>query len=124
MRRIDPDIARPYRRLAYRCRHYDGPAAVTQKIEALAGRAVPQARDVFDLEILIRGGHFAAASEQGRLSGAPLQRAMRRVTELDWAAFQGQVLEYLEADGREIYDNPEAWGRLQTTVFDALSDHA
>lgn len=121
---IDPDIALPYRRLAYHCRHYDGPAAVRQKIEALAGRAVTQARDVFDLDILVRGGHFAEAAKQGRLEGAPLARALRRVTEIDWDAFRDQVIEYLDADARETYGTPEAWGRLQAAVLDMLSDHA
>jgi len=121
---IDPDVAWPYRRLAYRCRHYDGPAAVRQKIEALAGRAVTQARDVFDLDILVRGGHFAVAAEQGRLKGAPLERALRRTTDIDWAAFRDQVLDYLDADARETHANPDAWGTLQSTVFDTLSAHA
>lgn len=121
---IDPAIARPYRRLAYRCRHYDGPSAVRQKIEALAGRAVTQARDVFDLDILIRGGHFAAAAEQGRLDGAPLERALRRITDIDWHAYHDQVLEYLDTDARETLGTPEAWDTLQSSVFDALSDHA
>ena len=54
---IDAEIARPYRRLPYPCPHYTGAAAVVQKLRALAGRPVTQARDVFDLGILIRGGH-------------------------------------------------------------------
>ena len=49
---IDPDIARQYRKLTYRCRHYPGKIAVAQKIKALADRTVTQARDVFDFTIL------------------------------------------------------------------------
>ena len=53
---IDPEIARQYRKLSYRCRHYAGEVAVVQKVKALAGRTVTQARDVFDLAILFTGG--------------------------------------------------------------------
>ena len=41
---IDTEVARPYRKLSYRCQHYDGQTAIVQKIGALAGRAVSQRR--------------------------------------------------------------------------------
>lgn len=53
---VDTQVARCYRRLSFRCSHYTGGAAVVQKVRALAGRPVTQARDVFDLAILFRGG--------------------------------------------------------------------
>src|ERR1019366_7676275 len=62
MEQNDPTIARQYNRRAYRCQHYTGEAATIQKIRALAGRAVTQARDVFDLGVLQSGGFLNEAA--------------------------------------------------------------
>jgi hypothetical protein len=43
--------------LAVVIRYYTGGAAVIRIVQALAGRPVTQARDVFDIAFLIRGGH-------------------------------------------------------------------
>lgn len=116
---LDADIARGYRKLAYRCRHYSGAVAVVQKIEALAGRAVTQARDVFDLGILIQGGHFTVAAKQGVLA-----KAIDSLMTLAWADYEGQVLEFLDADRRKEYGTREAWESLQLRVLETLQAHA
>jgi hypothetical protein len=121
---LDADIARGYRKLAYQCRHYAGAAAVVQKIEALAGRAVTQARDVFDLGILDQGGYLSVAAGQGALATAPVTDAIECLVSLTWADYEGQVLEFLEARGREEYGTPEAWDSLQQRVLEVLQDHA
>jgi len=121
---IDTIIARPYRKLAYRCRHYKGSAAIAQKIHALAGRVVTQARDVFDLGILIRGGHLGTAVAEGGLHDAPVQEAIDCLVRLRWDDYDGQVVEYLEGDSREEFGNRNAWVNLQNMVFESLQDHA
>lgn len=122
--RIDPDIARPYRRLAYRCRHYSGTAAVVQKVGALAGRPATQARDVFDLAILIRGGHFAAATKEGALAQAPVTGAIESLMTLTPHDYEGQVTEFLGADSRNEYSGAAAWDSLRNDVFESLAAHA
>ncbi len=121
---IDPDVARPYRRLPYRCRHYDGSSAVVQKIEALAGRTVTQARDVFDLGLLIQGGHFADAAAHGLLDNAPVSDASDNLGALTWDDYHGQVVEFLATDARAESGTRTAWDALQTSVFDSLQAHA
>jgi hypothetical protein len=121
---LDATIARPYRKLAFRCRHYNGSAAVVQKIQALAGRAAPQARDVYDLGLLIRGGHFDAASSDGVLDGAPVQQAIDCLLALHWQDYEGQVVEYLDAGSRAEFANRKAWVALQNGVFETLQNHA
>lgn len=122
--RIDPEIARPYRRLAYLCRHYSATAAVAQKIAALAGRATTQARDVFDLGVLVRGGHFAAAARDGALTGAPLSRAIECLMTLTREDYEGQVVNFLSADSSDEYAGAAAWDALRNEVFEALAAHA
>lgn len=121
---IDTEIARQYRKLAYRCRHYSGSAAVVQKIGALAGRALTQARDVFDLSILLKGGHLDVALREGALAGAPVKEAIESLMSLRWEDYEGQVVEFLDPGSREEYGTQAAWNDLQTGVLEALEDHA
>ena len=121
---LDSAIAHPYRKLAFRCRHYKGSAATVQKIHALAGRAVTQARDVFDLGILIRGGHLDTAAAEDALQDAPLRRAIDCLLELHWDDFNGQVVEYLDDESRAEFAHRESWVQLQNLVFESLQNHA
>ncbi len=118
------EIARRYRQLAYRCRHYSGVAAVVQKIEALAGRALTQARDVFDLGILLQGGYLDAAKREELLADAPVKQALERLVALGWEDYEGQVVEFLDPDSCDEFGSQAAWQALQTRVIEALEDHA
>jgi hypothetical protein len=121
---IDTEIARPYRKLAYRCQHYAGSAAVLQKVMALAGRPVTQARDVFDLGILFRGGHRASGPLPQLLSESEFTRAIDCLTGLTWDDYQGQVMEFLDSDSREEYGSKSAWDSLQDLVLSQLEADA
>jgi predicted nucleotidyltransferase component of viral defense system len=121
---VDAGIALTYRKLAYRCRHYSGSRAVLQKIEALAGRTVTQARDVFDLAILIQGGHLEVAARQRVLDRAPLPEAIDCLAALTWSDYEGQVVEFLDPDSQKEYGNVAAWEIFQTSVFESLNRYA
>ena len=121
---IDPEIARQYRKLSYRCRHYSGEAAVVQKIKALAGRTVTQARDVFDLAILFTGGYTLPAKKASIISGQQLARAIDCLIELSWEDYRGQVVEFLNTESRSEYGSESAWETLQALVLDTLATHA
>jgi predicted nucleotidyltransferase component of viral defense system len=113
---IDSEIARRYQRVAFRCCHYAGEAAVEQKVRALAGRAVTQARDVFDLAILDRGG-FARLDKIGR--NIPVETRQIALTNLDalgYEAFQGQVVEYLDEEHRAQFENRKEWASMVEAV--------
>ena len=124
MELIDPDIARQYRKLSYRCRHYSGEAAVVQKIRALAGRTVTQARDVFDLAILFRGGYSLPTAKPAVIPGPQLTRAIDCLMELTWDDYQGQVVEFLDIESRPEYGTESAWKDLQALVLDTLDANA
>lgn len=119
---INPEIARTYRKVAFRCRHYPGEVAVTQKIKALAGRSVVQARDVFDLGILHAGGFANATLISQSLSRQVLTKAQQNIISLGYEDFSGQVLEFLDDEEREHYDSPKQWETLQNTVSGLFSD--
>lgn len=121
---VDPDIGRRYRKLAYRCNHYTGEAAFVQKVKALAGRAETQARDVFDLGILLRGGHAPAAPLSKRIPKQQLAQAADCLMGLTWDDYNGQVVEFLEDESKAEYGSKPDWESLQTLVLNTLDANA
>ncbi|HEY3486930.1 MAG TPA: nucleotidyl transferase AbiEii/AbiGii toxin family protein [Gammaproteobacteria bacterium] len=117
---INPELARQYNRLAYRCRHYPAHIAVLQKINALAGRAETQTRDAFDLMILHAGGHTQAAAIDKLVTRQKRNQAIEKLMALSFREYEGQVLEYLEADAHSAYGGPQAWASIQETVMRLL----
>jgi len=114
---VDVEIARTYRKLAFRCPHYTGGAAIVQKLRALAGRPVTQARDVFDLAILFRGGHSASAPWSQLLAGDEYAQAIDCLMGLTWQDYEGQVVEFLDSESRKEYGNKDTWEELQNQVL-------
>ncbi|MCH8218759.1 MAG: nucleotidyl transferase AbiEii/AbiGii toxin family protein [Planctomycetes bacterium] len=121
---VDTEIARSYRRLSFRCPHYTGGAAVVQKVRALAGRPVTQARDVFDLAILFRGGHGLSAAGSQLLADGEHAKAIDCLMGLTWQEYEGQVVEFLEMESREEYGSKNAWNSLQNLVLSQLESDA
>jgi len=121
---IDAEIARRYRKLAYRCPHYTGAAAVVQKLRALAGRPVTQARDVFDLAILIQGGHCPSQPKSKLLSNKEYAEALDCLMSLGWEDYEGHVVEFLDEGSREEFGDKSAWERLQNQVLNELEANA
>ena len=124
--RLEPvraDIVRPYGLSAPTVNHYSARSAVRQKIEALAGRREPQARDVWDLEHLIRttgadGSPFTPRERE------TLARALERAVSLPFDRYASQVVPYLSPEHQEIFRAPDAWDRIRELVVDRLSEHA
>lgn len=121
---IDAAIARPYRKLSYSCPHYTGPAAVAQKLRALAGRPITQARDVFDLGILIRGGYGPPGPWSKLLTNNEHVKALDYLMSLEWEDYEGQVVEFLDDTSRAEFGNKPAWEMLQNQVLAELESNA
>ena len=111
-------IVAPYALRPPIARHYTAAAAAEQKVGALAGRVETQARDVFDLEFLLRGWPDALAP--GRIRAGILDLAIERAFELPYTAFRAQVGAFLEDGVRQVYDTPDAWSAAQTFVAERL----
>ncbi len=118
---IDSEVARHYQRLAFRCQHYDGTAAVIQKVLALAGRPVTQARDVFDLDVLQRGGHTQNLTLRTLVTDEQREAAIENARALGFDAFAGQVLEFLDDEQRREIDDVAAWRAMVDQVEALLS---
>ncbi len=117
---VDPEIARQYHRLSYRCNHYPGEDAVFQKIQALAGRPVTQARDVFDLSLLHAGGYTSSIKSNKNLTKELREKASEALISLTYDDYKGHVVEFIDTNNREHYDSPSAWEQLQETILELL----
>lgn len=124
--RLEPvraDVLRPYGLPAPTVNHYSARSAVRQKIEALAARREPQARDVWDLEHLIRttgadGSPFTSEERE------TLARALERAVSLPFDTYASHVVPYLVPEYQDIFRTPEAWERIRELVVGRLSEHA
>jgi predicted nucleotidyltransferase component of viral defense system len=106
----------PYALRAPALQHYTADAATDQKVRALAGRSETQARDVFDLELLLRHQPLLATT----IDSPTLKRAADRGLALPFDAFRDQVLPFLDPEVTELYDSPAAWEQMQLFVADKL----
>lgn len=130
--RPEPGVYRPYlgEDADLRVPHYTRPAAVRQKLDALAGRSEVQARDVFDLAVLVPRGRpvdpdlleFLAEN----MDEQDLVKAHDRAFALDYAHYEGQVVEFLRTEERDRYHDPGVWETLQlrvSSLVDQIRDH-
>ncbi len=100
--------------------HYPAAAAWRQKIEALAGRAAAQARDVFDLHHLLSSGAVNPARDNVPLATGILAAARERCLAMGFKDFKSQVLAFLVPEHQAAYDDPGVWDQMALRVTEAL----
>jgi predicted nucleotidyltransferase component of viral defense system len=114
-----PEIVRLYGLPAPTVNHYTAQAAVSQKIRALASRAETQARDVWDLDHLLRTTPPASGTLTSSVREL-IPQAVERALSLPYAMFKSQVVPYLEPEDQEVYGTADAWARMCELVVDRL----
>lgn len=112
---VDAAILRRYRLYPVLVQHYGLTAAFAQKVAALAGRSETQARDVFDLKLLLDQGAVPGAG-LGKMLPAAIEKAMS----VGYDQFAGQVLAYLEPEYQDQYRARRIWESLQEEVVQRL----
>lgn len=111
-------VVAPYGLEPVPIRHYPHEAAVRQKIDALGGRREAQARDVFDLHLLVGEDRNADLLEflSGGLAKDRLEEAYKRALEITFKEYEGQVIEFLSEDARVRYGTEDAWDSVRLEV--------
>lgn len=109
-------IVAPYALRSPSLRHYTSEAAAEQKIDALALRSETQARDVFDLELLLRPNPARAATVPAQQRKIAAERAL----ELSFADFADQVRPFLDPEVAELYADPAVWEQIRSFVVERL----
>jgi len=118
---VRPEIVRPYGLSAPTANHYTARAAIRQKIEALAGRAEPQARDIWDLDHLLRTTGADPRPLPPRVERA-LPGAVDRALELPFDAFRAEVVPFLAPDHQEVFGTARAWTTMCEHVASRLTE--
>jgi len=102
--------------------HYDRASAIKQKIEALASRTVTQARDIFDVYLLLSGnGSLPVASTAKKPCPATIAQALRNISAITYPEFRSQVTAFLAPEYQAQYAAKEAWQHIVDHVSMALS---
>ena len=119
---IDPQLVRTYSLTPFLANHYTSHAAYRQKVEALISRSAPQARDVFDLYLLLSTG------VDSRLENFDLKErldeAASNAMSVTFDVFKGQVLSYLHPDYQPDYDSQDVWDGMVLKVIEAIEEAA
>jgi hypothetical protein len=116
LEQIPRQIVAPFALRPPSVQHYVEDAPTEQKVEALADRPETQARDVFDLDLLLRQRPLPP----GSIEPDTLTRAAELALQLPFAAYRDQVLPFLEPDVVEVYGSEESWEGMQTFVAESL----
>lgn len=116
---VSPEIVRLYDLSPLMANHYPAPIAWRQKIGALLSRAATQARDVFDLHLLMETGLKPAPglTSKGEVDVARIKESVLAV---DFGQFKSQVISYLEPDIQPCYDSEETWDAMKWRIVEAL----
>lgn len=115
---VEPEIIHRYRLYPVIVQHYDASAALVQKISALALRSETQARDIFDIDLLL--GAEASPAPFPKALQDHLPAAIENAMSIDFDAFVGQVVAYLEPEHQADFATRSSWENLQEKVIDAL----
>jgi len=117
---VAPEIIRLYGLAPVMANHYPALVVWRQKIRAVLSRSQTQARDIFDLALLLDSGRLTksqvadAKHEFGDIREAVLS--------VDYGQFKSQVVSYLEPDIQTQYDTADGWDDMRWRLINALEE--
>lgn len=117
---ITPEIIKKYSISPIMANHYDMQSAYEQKIEALATRNTVQARDVFDLHLLISSGVNCVVKNEKTRGKIDLAASNAMIVTFD--IFKSQVLSYLANEYQSQYDSKPLWEDIVLKVADFITE--
>lgn len=118
----DAELARNYHLSPIMANHYDSQSTYEQKVEAIITRSTTQARDIFDLNLLLNTGVDRTIS--GSKLKARLREAESNVISVTFDIFKSQVLSYLHPDYQKQYDSASVWDDIVLNVAEAIKEGA
>ncbi len=119
---VDPQLIDTYSLTPILANHYTSHAAYKQKVEALISRPVPQARDVFDLFLLLSTG-VNSELDDFKLHSR-LGEAVTNALSVTFDIFKGQVFSYLHPEYQSVYDSRDVWDDMVLRVVGAIEEAA
>ncbi len=116
---VQAEIIQQYQLMPILSSHYSVIAAYQQKIRALALRAQTQARDIFDLYLLLGRKDLKSNMISADVKSL-LDQARTQAMTITFAEFKSQVLAYLPFEYQQQYDNPALWDSIVWKVCEIL----
>ncbi|MFO1492232.1 MAG: nucleotidyl transferase AbiEii/AbiGii toxin family protein [Kiritimatiellia bacterium] len=114
---ILPEILNEHMLPVFLASHYARDAAIRQKIGALAHRAETQARDIFDLNLLLDAGGRPPPD----LGESLRLQAVERAQMVGHEDFLSQVVAFLPPDWQDHYRDASAWDLILRRVVVSLT---
>jgi predicted nucleotidyltransferase component of viral defense system len=100
--------------------HYDVASAVAQKIDAIVGRSVVQARDIFDLYVLIpqcpADPGLVIETDEKRLA-----QAHDGIEAMGFEQFRDTVVAYLSNEDQRSYSTAASWDEIKLVAADFIA---
>ena len=115
---VDPHLTQNYELYPVLCNHYGRESVILQKVAALIHRAETQARDVFDLDHLLRAPVSIAAP---KTLAAELDHGVENALSLSYSTYKSQVVAFISPEFQEHLGTESAWNQIQERVVNALS---
>ncbi len=117
---ISPEVIRFFELSPILINHYPAEIICQQKLKALISRKTVQARDIFDLYLLL-------ASRVERIDlpeevRANLNQAKENILSMDFKVFKSQVISYLEPEDQPRFESEEVWDNIRLHVVETLSE--
>lgn len=115
---VDANLIRTYELAPIMASHYKREAAYVQKVIALATRRETQARDIFDLNLLLTSGVDPTDVKDKYAKNAG--QARDNAWTVSYSIFKSQVVSYLHPEYQAQYSSPELWDSMVLRVVEAL----
>jgi predicted nucleotidyltransferase component of viral defense system len=119
---IPSQIVDPYAIRPATLSHYGFLAALEQKIAALALRSETKARDIFDLELLLRRRRAGGVTRGLDVSLAT--QAAQKASEVSYASFRSEVIPFLDPDMAVLYEGVDNWEWMRESVSHEIGELA
>lgn len=116
---VVPEIIRAYELTPIMANHYPAEVACLQKIRALITRSVTQARDLFDVYILLTSRIEKITLPKELMKN--LNKVKENILSIEYEVFKSQVISYLEPEDQSQYESEEVWDDMRLKVVEALS---
>jgi hypothetical protein len=116
---VSDNVLRNYKLLPLVVSHYDVYSSINQKIDALVKRSVLQARDIFDLYILI-----PRCEEKNKINidNRTLIKAYDNVFSVSFEQFRDTVISYLAQEEQNIYNRLSLWDEIKLKVANFIEE--
>jgi len=117
---IKSEIIQQYHLSPIMINHYSNIAALQQKIKALASRSQIQARDIFDIYMLL--------ATQGKIMTSDSKihdffaKAQENALAVSFQDYKSQVVSYLPVEYQTQYDSQTVWDNILLAVINILED--